>query len=209
MIKKVPIAKLTLLIDKTYSLLQLSNQLGSYGKQAKILFVEQQTGAGFFQWTLPGDDWKPFSEFDDTTKPVLAKLYEERRAMISTALNGFPLLDAVLSVPSENEFVYFRQHDGDWEIALTAWGYKFVNVPMGNEIGTWIEQKEYQTVDVGFNWNGTILPNMPFLLDEMPRTTSSDGFFHVSDPLEVGRSFALKASDGMEFPLVVQQDLAP
>ena len=57
MIKKVPIAQLTLLIDKTYSLLQLSNQLSSYGKQAKLLLVEHQIETDFFQWTLSGNDW--------------------------------------------------------------------------------------------------------------------------------------------------------
>lgn len=205
MIKQVPIAKVVLLIDRTYSLLQLSNELSSFGKQAKVLFVEQQTGSGYFQWTLPGEGWKSFGDLDEETKRTVAVVYKQRIDMLRNALEGSPLCDAVLTVPSGNEFVFFRQNEGDWEIALTAWGYQFVNTPSAGEISAWVEQKEYQEVSIGFQWEGELQPNVSFLLQETQRVTSDDGFYHVDNPVEVGESFVLKVFDRFQFTVVVEK----
>ena len=208
MIKQVPIAKVNLLIDKTYSLLQLSNQLSAYGEQAKLFFVEPQTGAGFLQWTLPGEGWKAFGDLDESSKRTIASIYLQRQDMLRSALGDFPLRDAVLAVPSEDEFVFFRQKDGDWEIALTAWGYQFASMPSAGEISAWMEQKEYQEVNVGFQWNGVLQPNLPFLINGQLRTTSEDGLFHVDEPLEVDNSFEVKSVNGMKFMLTVEKGKA-
>lgn len=208
MIKQIPIAKVTLLIDKTYSLLQLSTQLSAYGEQAKLLFIEPQTGAGFFQWTLPGEGWKAFGDLDEQTKRIIAPIYLQRQDMLRNTLGDFPLRDAVLKVPSEDEFVFFRQKDGDWEIALTAWGYQFVSMPPAGGISAWYEQKEYQEVNVGFQWDGALQPNLPFVINGQPRTTSEDGLFHVDEPLEINSRFEVKSVNGREFMLVVEKGKA-
>lgn len=203
--KQVPIAKVVLLIDRTYSLLQLSNELSSYGNQAKVLFVEPQTGLGFFQWTLPGENWKPFGDLDEAMKRTVAVVYKQRMDVLRNALQGSPLCDAVLTVPSESEFVFFRQNDGDWEIAMTAWGYQFVNIPPTGEISAWVEQEVYQEVSIGFQWEGVLQPNVSFLLKETLRTTSDDGFYHVDNPVKVGESFVLNVFDRFQFTVVVEK----
>ena len=208
MIKQVPIAKVTLLIDKTYSMLQLSNQLSAYGEQANLLFVEPQTGAGFFQWTLPGEGWKTFGDLDEQTKRTIAPIYVQRQDMLRNVLGDFPLRDAVLKVPSEDEFVFFRQKDGDWEIALTGWGYQFANIPSAGEIGAWVVHKEYQEVSIGFRWDDFLQPNLSFVINGQSRTTSEDGLFHVDEPLEVNSSFEVKSVNGLVFMLVVEKGKA-
>lgn len=201
----MPIGRLSLLIDQAYPLQQLCNQLNALSKTFGLLFIEQQAGAGFLQWSLSGDEWVSFAGIDDASKPYLAKVYAERCAALKETLKDFPLTDAVLTVPSQNDFVFFRKSGNEWEVALAAWGYRFADILSGEEIGTWIEQKEYQNVSIGFSWNESILPNMPFRLDEMPRTTSDDGYFHVDKPLEVGRSFNLTAFGERQFRLVVEK----
>lgn len=139
MIKQVNVNKLSLLIDRSLSVQQVSNQLVDHGNRAKLLFVEQQTGAGYYQWSLEGDDWRPFVDFDDEMKPIIASIFEQRRTTLKEAMNNSALCEAVLTVPSENEFIFFREKDGNWEIALTAWGYRYANyVYTGREIGAWV-----------------------------------------------------------------------
>ena len=205
MIKEIPIANVVLLVDKTISMLQLSNELKPLGEKAKLQFVEPQPGAGFLQWTLQGDDWLPFSELDDEKKPLAAKEYQDRCLAVKDRIKNALLRDAVLTVPSEKDFVFFRQNGGDWEIALTAWGYRYVESQVSRTIGAWVKQIEYQEFNVGFIWNGSMMRNMPFMLDELQRSTGVDGWFRSGGQVAVGKKFTLKTNNGLEFPMTVEK----
>lgn len=205
MIKEVPIANLVLLVNKNISMLQLTKELKPLGEKAKLQFVETQPGAGFLQWTLQGDDWLLFAEIDDEKKPLAAQEYQNRCSMMKEMLEGSLFRDVVLTVPSEKDFVFFRQNGGDWEIALTAWGYRFVESQPSKEIGTWVRQIEYQEFNIGFSWNGNMMCNMPFMLDELPRSTDADGWFRPGGAVPVGKSFTLKTKNGLQFPMTVEK----
>lgn len=205
MYKKIPITKAVPLVDKSRSMLEYCDYLNHKGKQIGLLFVEQQIGAGFFQWSLPGEGWQSFNDCDETKKSEIAKVFVERCDKMRALLNGSPLQDAVLTVPSEGDFVFVREKDGAMEVALTAWGYKYIDVPVGREIYGFYSEEEYQEVKIGFAWNDELYCDMPFFLDGMPRSTASDGYFRADGPLKVGRQFHLKTTNGHEFPLVVEK----
>jgi hypothetical protein len=187
---------------------QLCNTLNQKKAQSRLLFVEPQAGAGFIQWSLPGEGWIPFSDIDETNKPAVAKEYKTRCDMLRNLFSNAPMLDPALTVPSENEFVFFRQSGGGWEIALTAWGYKYVDFPKGNEISTWFVQEEKQEVNIGFIWNKNLLGDMSFTLNGQARVTALDGLFRVGAPIPVGNQFMLKTLSGQEFQLTVEKGKA-
>lgn len=205
MIIKIPIAKVVLLVDRTHSMLEYCNLLNAMGKQVGLQFVEPQVGAGYLQWRLQGDGWSSFFNLDVEKKTDVAKVYEERRARMRTMLDGSSVQDAVLTVPSEENYVFFRETDGEWEVALTAWGYKFTNTLAGREISAWVTLEELQEVNLGFSVNDELVCNMPFFLDGLSRSTGTDGYFHAGGPLKVGRQFMIKTSNGQEFLLTVEK----
>ena len=192
------------LIDRRISTAQVYKQLLPLAEQARLFFAEPQTGVDYLQWSLPGTDWTSFPEGDESQKSIVAQVYKDRRATMTAALEGSPLKDIVLTVPSE-EFIYFRPAGTDWEIALTAWGFRYPDRPATGELDTHIHRSAMQLVDIGFEWDSQRLPDYHFLLQGQPRLTSTDGLFHVDGPLPVGKSYKIELLDGRVFTLTVEQ----
>ena len=97
---KYQIGEVVQLIDKRLPVEAVCKQLQPLGKQTGLNFAEPATGAGYLQWTLPGEGWIPFTEVEDNLKPALATLYQQRKADLAARLEGSPIKDQLFSVPS-------------------------------------------------------------------------------------------------------------
>lgn len=201
---KLQLGEVRLLIDKRFPIEQISNQLQSIAPKANLIFAEHQVGAGYLQWALPGSDWTAFPNGSDSQKDIVAQVYKERKAQMQSFLQGSFLKDIVFSVPSE-DFIFFRQNGDGWDIALTAWGYKYPNKPASGELDTWISKHDLQEVNIAFVWAGQTLPELSFKLSGYTRTTSLDGFMHVDGPLPVGKSYPIETLTGQSFTLLVEK----
>ena len=111
-------------LDKRLPMEIISQKLQPIAKQANLIFADWQLGVGYLQWSLPGTNWTPFTKGNEEEQSTVAQIYETRKSLMQNALQGSPLKDIVFSVPSA-DFVFFRQQGVDWEIALTAWGYRY------------------------------------------------------------------------------------
>lgn len=201
---KLQLGEVRLLIDKRFPIEQISNQLQPIAKQANLIFAEHQVGAGYLQWALPGSDWTAFSKGNEDEKNTIAQLFKERKAQMQGLLQGASIQDAIFSVPSEN-FIFFRQKGEQWEIALTAWGYKYTNKPFTSELDTWITRQDLQKVNIAFAWAGQNLPAYSFKLSGHTRTTSLDGFMYVDGALPVGSSYSIETLQGQCYTLTVEK----
>ena len=201
---KLRLGEVRLLIDKRIPLEQICVQLQPLAKQANLIFAEIQPGSGYLQWSLPGSDWISFSKADNVQKASVARDYKARKNQLQSLLKGSSLVDVVFSVPSE-DFIYFRQGGEGWDIALTAWGCKYPEIPATKDLDTYITKQDLQTVNIGFAWAGEKLPELNFKLCGYLRVTSTDGFMHVDRPLSVGSSYSIETLMGHCFTLQVEQ----
>lgn len=201
---KLNLGEVRLLIDKKYPIGQISTQLQPIAKKAGIIFADHQVGAGYLQWSLQGNNWTSFSSGTDAQKSVVAQLYKDRKNKMQESLQGSLLKDLIFSVPSE-DFIYFRQNGDNWDIALTAWGYKYLDKVATTELDILISKKILQTVNVGFSWAGKTLSDFSFKLSGHSRITSSDGLFHIDGQLPVGSSYQIETQTGRDFTLLVEK----
>ena len=121
---KVTLGEVRPLIDKRLPMEIISQKLKPIAKQANLIFADWQPCGNYLQWSLPGTDWTPFTKGNEEEQATVAQIYETRKTLMQNALQGSPLKDIIFSVPSA-DFVFFRQQGVDWEIALTAWGYRY------------------------------------------------------------------------------------
>jgi hypothetical protein len=201
---KLQLGNVRPLIDKRLSMEQISRELQPIADQAKLVFATRQIGVGNLQWSLPGSDWTPVPQGNEEEKATVAQIFSTRKALMQNALQGSPLKDAIFSVPSE-DFVFFRRHGEEWEIALTAWGYKYLDKPATTDLDIFLTKNELQNVNVAFSWSGRTLPEYKFKLKQLPRVTSSDGFLHFDRPVPVGNSYSLETLAGQSFTLIVEK----
>ncbi len=201
---KLQLGEVRLLIDKRFPIEQISNQLQPIAKQANLIFADHQVGAGYLQWSLPGGNWTAFSSGSNQQKAVIAQVYKERKTQMQTSLEGSFLKDIIFSVPSE-DFIFFRQDAEQFDIALTAWGYKYPDKPASGELDTWISKQDLQKVNIAFAWDGQTLSSFSFKLSGHTRITSSDGFMHVDGLLPVGSSYSIETLMGQGYTLVVEK----
>lgn len=201
---KLHINKVIRLIDNCVPTELICKQLAPLTEQIRLKLPMPQTGAGYLQWSLPGNDWISFSQATEEQKPVIAKLYQQRREQMVIACKASPLIEATLTIPSE-DFVYFRKNGVDYDISLVAWGYKYPYQVPCMELDTWIKKEISQKVCIGFKWDDQFLENYLFYLDNFDRRTSLDGLFYVDKPLPVGDEHAVKTASGVLFTLNVEQ----
>lgn len=200
---KLYLNEIVRLIDNRVPVKAVYNQLAPLAEQARLGLPMPQAGAGYLQWPLPGNDWRPFSQALEEEKPVIAKLYKQRKEQLTAAYKTSPMMDAALTTPSE-DFIYFRKNETDYDISLVAWGYRYPNQTPCKELNTWIKKEILQNVRIGFEWDGQLLENFLFYLDHFDRKTSADGWFDIKQPLPVGNEYVLKITSGTTFILKVE-----
>jgi hypothetical protein len=202
---KVNITALHRLLSNHISMAQVYSQLAPLTAKYGIQLAELKTGTNYLQWTLPDNGWTKFSELDEASKASAATEYEVR---IHKILTETKLPDNVLTIPSDAEFVYFKSNGMAWDIALVAWGYRYTDKPNGKELETWKSKLKLQEVSIGFQWDGNLIPNLPFTLAGQPRVTDEAGWFHVDGKLPVGKQFELMLHEDKGYALLVTEGKA-
>ena len=200
---KLHLNEIVRLIDSRVPTEAVHKQLAPLAEQACLGLSMPQTGAGYLQWSLPGNDWKPFPQATEEEKTVIALLYQQRKEQMMAANKQSPILEAALTIPAE-DFVYFRKNGTDYDIALVAWGYRYPNQRPCMELNTWIKKVSVQEIRTGFEWDGCLLENYLFYLDNFERKTSADGIFYIG-VMPVGKEFTLRTVSGTSFVLKVEQ----
>lgn len=202
---KLNVSAINRLLSENISLGQVYTKISPIAKSSGVRLAEYTTGAGYHQWSLPGNEWKPFSKLDDDTKAVAANEYLERKTTLLNALKGSELAEMVCSVPSDNEFVYFRQTESGLEIALVAWSFRFPDKPNGCELETWKKKIAAEDVNISFVWNKSKFQNFDFFLDNYARKTGSDGWFRVGGKIPIHKKFKLTLPNERSFGLTVTE----
>ena len=203
---KVYLNEIVWLVDNRVSAHAIYKQLAPLANQIRLDLAMLQVGSGYLQWSLPGNDWKPFPQAAEEEKPIIALLYQQRKEQIMTANKQSPILEAALTIPAE-DFIYFRRNGTDYDLALVAWGYRYPNQRPCTELNTWIKKASVQEVRTGFEWDGCLLENYLFYLDNFERKTSADGIFYIG-VMPVGKEFTLRTVSGISFVLKVEQGKA-
>lgn len=204
---KFNIGTIVRLIDPKISMEQLYKQLQPMESKAGLTFCQPQAGAGYYQWTLNGNDWVSFTDLDDSIKPLAAQKFKDCKAAMSSLMNGAPLVEYIFTVPSEAH-IFFRSNGENLDMALAAWAYKYPDRNMGNALETWRSRIDMQDVHIGFLWDEKKIPHLPFKVDGLPRKTGEDGMFHVDGKLPVGKSLTLSLESGKTYPITVEKGRA-
>lgn len=191
------------LLSNKLSVEQVAVQVEKLAARHNLLLPSPQPGAGYLQWNLPGEGWVPVSKADDSERALIAAEYKRRCEALQSALTGSPIQSIVVQVPSP-DYIYYRQQEGKLEIALVAWGYRFPDVLPCQELEAWIVKNPKQKVNVGFLWDGRLLPSCQFRFNGFGRITQEDGLFHVDNLIPVGESYPVEAMCGERFTLLVE-----
>lgn len=185
---------------------QLHHILSPLAEETDLTLPPTKIGYGYYQWTLDGEDWVPFSNLNDTQKAIVAEIYQERIKRIKTHLTGSPMQDFALRVPSE-EYIFIRNKNDNkgYDIALVAYGYRFPHKAPLVSLDTWVKQTEKESVKIAFTWDNTLLTNFPFLLENENRITNKDGWFVCDGELPTGTSYNICTLNKTCFDLIVEK----
>lgn len=200
---KFIVDKVDPLIDKAVFNETFQKQVASAAERAGLILPLPQIGAGYWQWNLQGDGWTSFSACPEEEKNRVAQEHQKRCSDMKTALKNAPVVDLVLTVPSE-ECIYYKYQGNLLIMALAAWGFKFHNSPGTRELTTSYTQVKSQDVRIGFLWGEELLPGFNFRLNQQPRQTSSDGYFRSDRPINVGITYPVEIPSGKIFDLTVE-----
>ncbi len=188
---KLPISSVLRVIDNTVNIGQLAKLLSVHENKFKIHFPNPQAGAGYLQWHLEGNDWKSFADATDNEKSLIAQQYTDCRQITLDFFKDSNLKNTLFVVPEE-KYIYYKNNGTGYDIALTAWGYRFPNTPACTDLSTHIQKDAFQKVVVGFEWDGRLIENAPFKLDGFQRITSDNGLFYVDGVLPVGKEYKVE-----------------
>lgn len=90
------------------------------------IFANIRVGAGFFQWSFPGEDWTRLSDADSVEAADVNERLKEIKKEVGAALSSIPKINVenIFTTPGK-EFVFYRYDDGNLLVMLTAWDFKF------------------------------------------------------------------------------------
>lgn len=134
-----------------------------------FIFGKRRIGQGYLQWDLPEGDWKSFDELDEIEKPLVKQRIREIRNRSTEVLKdaGIPedLIDSIFFVPDE-KYVYVRAAaNGNYDVMLTVWGYKYPSRPITPSSVTFnSERKEKHAANVIFSDAGGSVSTREFNL---------------------------------------------
>lgn len=99
------------------------------------IFAKYKVGAGFYQWTVPGDGWIRLCDADEQdATDVNNELLEKKQAVRNILANNHKInVDNIFTTPGDH-YVFFRYHSNDLEIMLVAWDYKFPAKPVSGGV---------------------------------------------------------------------------
>ena len=167
-------------VSKTKPVEAWYKRIAPCGKSENVIFPDIQTGVGKLVWKWDGDGWQKFADASDAEKPLIAREFHKRKCQIQSSLKDAFLKDDIFITPDDKDFVFYRKTNSDvYEFAIAGWGFKFLNKPNGNEMDTWKNKNLRQDVNIAFTWDDKVLPEVDFGVNNLPRKTDKDGFFHV------------------------------
>ena len=99
------------------------------------VFAQYKVGAGFYQWTIPGEGWTCLSEADELDAADVRKLLSEKKSAVRTLLSNNPKInvDNIFTTPGD-EYIFFSTKNNSLEIRLVAWDYKFPTMGPGKSV---------------------------------------------------------------------------
>ncbi len=185
---------------------QLALVLKNLCKTYDIHFCQRQVGCGVLQWILPEGAWMPLSAASGPLQTSVRQYYEECcQQIVSANKANASLVEAALSVPSDDYIFFCQQGGGLFAIALTAWGYRFPRPGGGNPPrGKGQPIIDRQEVRLCFVYDGQRLLNHSFKINNLQRRTSEKGIFEAGTH-GVGTVFPIEMDDGTTFTLTVEK----
>ena len=190
--RKVDYNALSPILGSSISMIQVGKKVQSLADKAGLLLPEVEAGAGYLQWSIPGDEWVPLTSLDGTARQKAEQTLEERTAQLKQLMAGAPVAEAVCTVPG-GEYVYVRQQGERIDIALMAWGYRYPTKVEGGPVSTGYEPTLTEEVEIAFEWDGRRMIKLPFKLNGKSRITDSRGSFAIDGRVRVGMELELEA----------------
>ena len=141
------------------------------------LFTERVPGNDYLQWNLPGDGWKPLSESDQITGNEVRRQLDDRLQQVRQLFgNNTVLADKVLTIPSEDYVFYKIESNGQFKIALTAWGYRYPDRVIGNtSLVADLEQHSKENVMILVTCEGKPAAREVLTVNGMRHTSDENG----------------------------------
>lgn len=165
----------------------------SFGEGTANIFSKRVAGHEYLQWVLPGDGWFSLANADPFMGAQVRHELEQRKKNV---INKFganrQMAYNVLSVP-EDEYVYYKPDaNGNIDIKLTAWGYRYPErVDGGNIVGIIDPNADKQHLTLHFESDGTPIENKAFKLNGFNRLSDKEGNLVVGD-VPVGTEFDIE-----------------
>ena len=184
---------------------QLHKTLSPIVQSVGVVLPPVKIGHGYYLWTLDGDNWVSFTKLETQQKALVAELYQEKIKSFNTFLEGSPLKDIVITIPSE-DFIFTRPNGSSYDIALTGWGYKYPHKAPIISLDTWVKHIDKEAVRIGFKWDDDLLPHFPFTLVGENRKTQENGWFQCDGKLPVGNTYKISTLNETCFNLVVEKN---
>jgi len=197
-------ALVELIIDQPMAqkLHKLINERIAHGN---FVFPEREMGAGYYQWKIPGNDWSTFDTLSDEDKSDVAEIFVNKKKQLISSSENVKLVESMFVIP-DNKYIYAKKgEDGQWNIAVTAWGLKFPSKPGGGAVSKFITTVAKQNVKIGFLWENKRQPNYPFIFNGWKRTTSDDGFLYLDNSLKVGSECYVVSENQKRFDFTVEK----
>lgn len=185
--------------DRVYT--ALKNQLSEGNEQ---LFTERIPGHEYLQWELPGDGWVSLSEGDPLMAQEVRQELLQRKMLISKRFGGNQeMAQKILSVPDDGYVYYKAGTDGQLQIRLTAWGYRYPErVGGGDATGTHAPHGKTEHVCIRVMYNNNPVPNEVLYLNGFRRSTDPSGVYDIGE-LPIGYQFEVKVGNQQQ-KVVVQ-----
>ncbi len=165
----------------------------SFGEGTANIFSKRVAGHEYLQWVLPGDGWFSLANADPFMgAQVRHELEQRKRNVINKFGANRQMAYNVLSVP-EDEYVYYKPDaNGNIDIKLTAWGYRYPErVDGGNLVGIVDPNADKQHLTLRFESDGNPIENKAFKLNGFNRTSDKEGNLVVGD-VPVGTEFDIE-----------------
>ena len=192
-------------LPRSKSIFKYRSEVEPIANQYGITLADLTTGVGKYKWKVDGDGWQKITAAPAGEIDVVAHNYCTQQEKVKEALKDCTYKDDIFTVPDES-FIYYRQKpDGNYEYAVTAWGYRDPYKAPIRTVHYDITKIQQEAVNIAFVWDGKRVPNVDFWFNNVPKKTGKDGYFHIDGKLNVGSKYPVVTPDKMEETLVVEQ----
>ena len=161
------------------------------------VFAKYKVGAGFYQWTLPGEGWIRLSDTDELDAIDVRNCLREKKESVRSILSSTSKInvDNIFTTPGD-DYVFFKTDGSELNVVLAAWDYKFPVKPQAGGVvlgGPKLAAK--QKVVLSFTETGGAASNYRFGYKTYTgRTkmaiTDENGKFELGELL-VGKSYSI------------------